>query len=67
MLGLIWGAFTWLRIRLYWRFFPRRKRVSRPVTGHEVRTSLQTMANENPTLESSPYPRRVIEARLRDF
>ena len=35
--------------RLYWRFLSRRKRIGRPVTGHEARTSLHTMANENPT------------------
>ena len=35
--------------RLYWRFRSRSKRVGRPVTGHEVRASLHTMANENPT------------------
>ncbi len=35
--------------RLYWRFLSRRKSVGRPITGHEVRTSLHTMANENPT------------------
>ena len=33
--------------RLYWRFRSRSKRVGRPVTGHEVRTSLHTMASEN--------------------
>jgi putative transposase len=35
--------------RLYWRFRSRSKRVGRPVIGHEVRASLYTMANENPT------------------
>ena len=35
--------------RLYWRFRSGSKRVGRPVTGHEVRTSLHTMASENPT------------------
>jgi putative transposase len=35
--------------RLYWRFRSRSELVGRPVTGHEVRTSLRTMASENPT------------------
>jgi putative transposase len=35
--------------RLYWRFLSRRKRIGRPVTGREARTSLHTMENENPT------------------
>jgi hypothetical protein len=35
--------------RLYWRFRSRSKLVGRPVTGPEVRTSLHTMASENPT------------------
>ena len=34
--------------RLYWRFRSR-SRLGRPITGHEVRASLHTMANENPT------------------
>ena len=35
--------------RLYWRFRSRSKLVGSPVTGPEVRTSLRTMASENPT------------------
>jgi putative transposase len=35
--------------RLYWRFRSRSRPVGRPVTGREVRTSLHTMAGENPT------------------
>ena len=36
--------------RLCWRFRSRSERVvGRPVTGHEVRAFLETMANENPT------------------
>ena len=35
--------------RLYWRFRSRSKQVGRPVTGHEIRASLRTMSNENPT------------------
>jgi transposase InsO family protein len=35
--------------RLYWRFRSRSKQSGRPITGHEARVSLSTLANENPT------------------
>jgi putative transposase len=37
------------RFRLYWRFRSRSKQSGRPITGHEARVSLSTLANENPT------------------
>jgi putative transposase len=54
--------------RLCWRFRSRSERVvGRPVTGHEVRASLETMANENPTWGGPRVHERGVEARIRDF
>ena len=35
--------------RLYWRFRSRSELVGRPLTAHDVRTAIHTMASENPT------------------
>lgn len=55
--------------RLYWRVRSRSKQAGRPITGHEARVSLSTLANENPTWgpPHTPHPWGAVEARIRDF